>query len=698
MLRDLDKDTVDFVPNYDGERIEPRVLPAAIPNLLANGSSGIAVGMATNIPPHNMREIVDGLLALLDSEELEIDELLKFVKAPDFPTGGIIYGMDGVRKAYLTGKGLVKIRAVADIEHDEKKNKNRIIVSEIPYQVNKSNLIEKIADLVKAKKLDGITDVRDESDRDGMRIVIELRRGEVGEVILNQLFLHTQMQITFGIIMIALVNYRPRLLNLKQIMIEFLNHRRDVLVRRTKYILKKAEQRAHILEGLRIALENIDAIIQLIKAAANQEVARNQLMAAYELTEIQARAILDMRLHRLTGLEQEKIQEEYLELIKKINQYKAILASDQLLKEEIRQELLVIKEKYGDDRRTKIIETAFDLDPEKFVKEEDVVVFVTHTGYTKRNSLDLYRAQKRRGHGVTGIIAKEGDFVEHLFIASTHDYLLIFTNRGKIYWIKVYNIPDMGRTSRGQALVNLVNLDQDESVAAIISVRDFEEGNYIIMATRRGIVKKTRLEAFKNPRSNGIKAIGLDEDDELIGVQLTSGENEVFLATKLGKAIRFSEKDIRPIGRPGRGVIGIRLKKDDVVMGMDVVNEGLSILTLTENGYGKRTMVDEYRVQNRGGQGIINIKANRKTGNVVGVLQIIENDEIFMITIEGKMIHIKIDQGNMRTIGRSTQGVKMQDIPESDTIVATARLAREDNGEDYSSIDDGDPEPDDPEE
>ena len=679
LLQDIDKETVDFVPNYDESLLVPDVLPAKLPNLLLNGASGIAVGMATNVPPHNLNEVVDGLIWLLEHPEATIDDLCECVQGPDFPTGGIIYGREGVSDAYRTGRGLIQVRAKVFIEKEKRTEKERIIVTELPYQVNKARLIEKTADLVKEKKLEGISDLRDESDRDGMRIVIELKRNEVAEIILNQLYKHTQLQVTFGANMMALVDNRPRQLNLKEIMTLFLRHRREVIVRRTRYLLRKAEERAHILEGLLIALDHIDEVIQLIRASQTPQIARDGLIERFGLSEAQARAILDMRLQRLTGLEREKIEQEYQDLQKEIDYLRSLLADPNLVSGVIKEELLALKSAYGDVRRTEIVADASEITLEDLIVDEDMVVMITHGGYIKRNPVALYRSQQRRGKGVTGIIAKEEDVVEHLFVSSTHNYILVFTDKGKVYWLKVYEIPEAGRQAKGKAIVNLLQLDSEEKVSAILPVREFEAGKYIVMATRRGQVKKTELTEYSNPRSTGIIALTIAEGDELMAVALTDGQQDIFLSTFKGKSIRFSEQDVRPMGRTAVGVRGISLSKHDYVIGMDIVHNEYTILTVTEKGYGKRSSVDLYRLQGRGGKGIINIKCTPKRGNVVGTLQVSDDDDIVMITASGKIIRMSVSSINV--IGRNTQGVALQWLSDDDKVVAVARVVESSNEE-----------------
>lgn len=676
LLADIDKHTVDFVPNYDESLLEPEVLPAKLPNLLVNGAAGIAVGMATNVPPHNLSEVIDGMLALLESPELTIDDLCQYVTGPDFPTGGIIYGREGIYNAYRTGRGLIQVRARVFVEKEKRTERERIIVTELPYQVNKAKLIEKIAGLVRNKKIEGISDLRDESDRDGMRVVIELKRNEFADVIINQLYKHTQLQVTFGAIMLALVDQQPKYLNLKELMELFLQHRRDVIVRRTKYLLEKAEARDHIVQGLLIALDNIDAVVSLIRASQTPQIAREGLMQQFALTEIQVRAILDMRLQRLTGLEREKLEQEHQALLKEIAYLKSLLEDPALVTGVIKDELFALKDAYGDERQTEIIDDSSEITLEDMIVEEDMMVMVTHAGYVKRNPVTLYRSQMRRGKGVTGIIAKEDDFVEHLFVASTHDYILVFTDKGKVYWLKVYEIPEAGRQARGKAIVNLIQIESGESVSAILPVHEFETGKYIVMATKRGIVKKTELTEYSNPRSNGIIALNINEGDSLVSVALTDGQQDIFLSTHNGKAIRFSESEVRAMGRTATGVRGISLSKHDYVIGMDIVHNEFTILTVTEKGYGKRSSVEQYRPQGRGGKGLINIKCTPKRGNVIGMLQVSDLDDIMMITVSGKIIRMGV--ANISVIGRNTQGVALQWLDDDDKVVAVARVVEND--------------------
>jgi len=616
MLRDIDKNTVDFQPNFDDSLEEPTVLPSAIPNLLINGSTGIAVGMATNIPPHNLTEVIDGIIAYIDNRDITIDELMKHIKAPDFPTGGIIYGYDGVKEAYETGRGKIVIRAKVNIETNEKNDRESIIVTELPYQVNKARLQEKIAELVNEKKIEGISDVRDESDRDGMRLVIMLKRDAVTQVVLNNLFKHTQMQETFGVIMLALVDGQPRVLNLKEMIHYYVKHRHDVVIRRTKFDLAEAEKRAHILEGLKIALDNLDAIIKLIRNAKDGDEAREGLMAKFKLSEIQAKAILDMRLQRLTGLERQKIEDEYREVIKLIEQLNAILASEKLQYKLIKDELKQVKKDYGDERRTEIVMKAEDFKIEDMIKNEDVVITITHNGFIKRTTVDTYKRQGRGGKGITGATTKDDDFVEHMFIASTHQYILFFTSKGKCYWLKVYEIPEGGRATRGRSLSNLIEFEQGETIRAYINVKEFSDSHFVLMATKNGTIKKTPLSEYANPRKTGIIAINIEQGDELIGATLTDGEHQVILAKSSGYAVRFHERDVRPMGRSATGVKGAEVDKDESVVSLVTTRHtDVTLLTVTDLGYGKRSELEEYRMTKRGAAGVITLKSRKPNGN-----------------------------------------------------------------------------------
>ena len=687
MLVDIDKETVDFSPNYDESRVEPKVLPAKMPNLLINGAGGIAVGYATNIPTHNLGEIIEGLLVLLEDPTVTIDQLMKKIPGPDFPTAGFIYGKQGIKDAYHTGRGLLTLRAKAVIETDERTERERIIVTEIPFQVNKAKLIEKIAELIQEKRIEGISDLRDESDRDGYRIVIELKRNEIPLVVLNNLYKHTQMQTTFGVIMLALVRNRPEVLNLKQILEHFVEHRREVVVRRTTYELRKAEERAHILEGLKIALDHLDAVITLIRRAASPDEARGGLMRSFSLSEIQATAILEMRLQRLTQLERDKLIEEYRETLKRIEYLKSVLASEALVRKIIKDELTELKEEYQDQRRTQIVAEAAEINVEDLIAEEEVAVTITHAGYIKRNAVSLYRAQRRGGKGKIGMGVKEEDFVETLFTASTHEYLLFFTDAGKVYRLKVHEIPEASRAAKGKALVNLLALAADEKVTATVAVKEFREDRFVVMATKQGIVKKTELSAFGNLRQGGIIALGLEQGDRLIGVDITDGRREILIGTRRGITIRFKEEEARPMGRTAYGVKGITLEAGDEVIGMETItpDSTTALMTVTEGGYGKRTPVTEYRIQGRGGKGIISIKTTERNGLAVGFLQVRDGDEVMVMTAHGKVLRCKVD--DIREIGRNTQGVRLLDLEGSDDRVASvARLAevvdREEEGED----------------
>jgi DNA gyrase subunit A len=679
LLADIDKETVDFGPNYDDSLQEPLVLPCKFPNLLVNGSEGIAVGMATKIPPHNLREVIDALIGVIDDPKIGFEELLQKVPGPDFPTGGFILGREGIREAYRTGRGIIQMRARALIETQKKSERQAIIVTEIPYQVNKARLIEKIAELVKEKKIEGISDLRDESDRDGMRIVIELKRDSIPQVILNQLYKMTQMQSSFGIIMLAIVNGQPRVLTLREVLDKFIEHRKEIVTRRCIFDLKKAEARAHILEGLKIALENIDEVIQIIKSSASSSEAKERLMARFAFSDIQAQSILDMRLHRLTGLERDKIIAEYNEILALIKRLKEILASDVEILKIITEELVEIREKYGDDRRTEIVERTGELSLEDLIVEEDMVVTVSHTGYIKRNAVSLYRAQRRGGKGKTGMRPKEEDFVERLFIASTHSYILVFTDKGKVYWLKVHEIPQGGRASRGKAIVNLLQVEPGEKVMTILPVKEFVEGKYIVTATQKGTIKKTELMAYSHPRAGGIIALTIDEGDSLIAARLTDGHQDIILASHDGKSIRFPEENCRPMGRTARGVRGMSLEGGDRVIGMQVVTDttSASLVTVTENGFGKRTDIGEYRVQSRGGKGIITIKTSDRNGKVVDIKLVDDSQDLMFITDQGKLLRTAV--GHIRIIGRNTQGVRFMVLEEGERIVAVAQLAEKDD-------------------
>jgi len=678
MLGDIGKNTVDMVPNFDGSLEEPTVLPAAMPNLLVNGSSGIAVGMATNIPPHNLGEIVDGLVALIDNPEMTADEIMKYVPGPDFPTGGLICGRAEIVEAYRTGRGRLVVRARASTEQAAK-GRERIIVTELPYQVNKARLFENIARLVREKRLTGISDLRDESDKDGMRMVIEIKRGELPDVVLNQLYKHTQMQDTFGIIMLALVDGQPRVLNIKQAMHHYLDHRAEVVRRRTQFDLDVAERRAHIIEGLRIAVDQIDEVVALIRASSSPDEARAGLMDKFELSEEQAKAILEMRLQRLTGLERDKLVEEYEGLIKEIARLNGILLSQRTVLVEVEKELLAVKKKYANPRRTEILGEVGDFRVEDLIADEDMVITISHTGYIKRLPVSTYRKQHRGGKGVTGMETRDEDFVEHVFIASTHQYMLFFTDRGRVHWLKVHEIPRAGRLSKGRAIVNMLQIESGEAVTEYMSVREFSEGRFILMATQRGVVKKTPLTDFSHPRKGGIIAILLNEKDRLIQARLTDGEQNILLATRNGQAIRFRETDVRSMGRPARGVRGVSLGKKDEVIGMTVVPDDATVLVVTENGYGKRTRADAYRLQKRGGKGVINVKTTERNGVVVSMMAVQDNDELVVVTSGGKVIRSRIRE--ISVIGRNTQGMRIINVGDDDRVGGVACVETEDETE-----------------
>ena len=675
MLRDLDKNTVDFIPNFDDTLQEPTVMPSYLPNLLINGSSGIAVGMATNIPPHNLGEVVDGLIALIKNPNITIEKLMKNIVAPDFPTGGIIYGYAGVKEAFLTGRGRIIVRAKANIE-TQKSGREHIVITELPYQVNKANLIEKIADLVRSGKINDISNIRDESDRDGMRVVIELKKDAQPAIVLNQLFVHTQMQTTFGVIMLALVKGVPRVLNLKEILQHFLDHRMEVLIRRTKFELDAAEKRAHILEGYIIALDNIDAVIQTIKKSKDVETAKQNLMKKFKLSEIQAKAILDMRLQRLTGLERQKIEDEYKETIKLIEKLKGILKSEDKRKLIITEELQEIRKKYADARRTEIVYDYEDFSLEDIIAEEDVVVTISHSGFIKRFPVSGYRKQGRGGKGVTGAGTKEDDFIEHMFIASTHQYILFFTDKGKVYWLKVHEIPEGGRAARGRSILNLLQKDKDELITAFVAVKEFSDDKYLIMATEHGTVKKTVLSAYGNVRKGGINAINLKKNDRLIEVKMTDGTNDIMIGTRNGFAVRFNEKDARNMGRTATGVRGVRLGKGDKVVGLLVIKrQGMSVLVVTEKGFGKRSDINDYRITHRGGKGVITVKTNDKIGKMIAMMEVNDNDELVIISTKGMVIRQSMK--DIRVMGRATQGVRVIRLKDGDSIADIAKVVPE---------------------
>ncbi len=672
MLRDLEKDTVDFQPNFDDSLQEPRVMPALLPNLLVNGTGGIAVGMATNIPPHNLGEIIDGLSAMIENPDISPEDLMKLVKAPDFPTGGIIFGYQGVQDAYLTGRGKIIVRGRANIE-TLKNGRENIIISELPYQVNKANLIEKIAELVKAGKIEGISNIRDESDRDGMRIVIETKRDGNPEVVLNNLYKHTQMQVTFGAIMLALVDGRPKVLALKEIMQHFLEFRHEVVIRRTKFELAEAERRAHILEGYLIALDNIDEVIETIKKSRDVDAARSNLMRKFKLSEIQAKAILDMRLQRLTGLERKKIEDEYKETIKLIARLRGILENATLRWQVIGDELRALRDKYSDDRRTEVIYDYADFKLEDMIAEEDVVITISHQGFIKRTPVSTYRRQGRGGKGVAGSATRDDDFVEHMFIASTHHYILFFTDKGRCYWLKVFEVPEGGRTARGRAIINLISKQKDENVAAFVTVKEFTDTQYIMMSTSLGTVKKTVLSAYGNPRSTGIIAINLSEGDNLIDAKITDGNSDILIATRNGQAIRFTESDVRDMGRNATGVRGIALAGDDIVIGMVVGRPNGNVLVVSEHGYGKRSEVSSYRHTKRGGKGVITMNVTAKTGPVLSIKDVSDQDDIVIITSRGQVIRQHVRK--LRVMGRNTQGVRLIDLRDGDSIADVARVS-----------------------
>jgi DNA gyrase subunit A len=688
MMTDLDKETVDFAPNYDETTEEPTVLPAPFPNLLVNGSAGIAVGMATNVPPHNLREVIDGCIWLIQNTHLKesdevvtrndkIKNLISLIPGPDFPTAGYIVGRAGVVQAYTTGRGAILMRARSVIETNKKGDRTSIVFTEIPYQVNKAKLIERIADLVREKTIEGISDLRDESDREGMRIVVELKRGEVPEVILNNLYKHTPLQSSFGIIMLAIVGGRPKVMSLLELIESFVEFRREIVRRRTEFDLRKAEARYHILEGLRIAIDHLDAVIALIRGAKTVPEARDGLMTRFSLSQLQAQAILDMQLQRLTGLERQKILDELAELLKTIERLRAILASEQLLMQIIVDELKEVRAKYGDDRRTEILEgESGEINIEDLIAEEDMAITVTNTGYIKRTAISTYRNQRRGGKGRIGMRTRDEDFVGHLFVASTHAYIMIFSDRGRAYWLKVHEIPDVGPGGKGKSIANLVSMEEGEKIAAMLAVKEFEDDKFVVMGTRHGVIKKTALSAYSNPRAGGIIAMGVEEGDSVITVLVSDGKGEIFIGTRHGMAIRFPEDDVRPMGRTAYGVRGITLRDDDVVVAMEVVRPGGTLLTVTERGYGKRTEMDEYRVQSRGGVGVINISTSVRNGQVVGVSYVEEGDEVLLITQQGMII--RMPTNDVRSIGRATQGVRLIEIEGDDKVVSVARLVEKD--------------------
>ncbi|MEO6212886.1 MAG: DNA gyrase subunit A [Vicinamibacterales bacterium] len=691
MMTDLDKETVDFVPNYDETTEEPTVLPTTFPNLLVNGSSGIAVGMATNVPPHNMREIIDGVIAMIDQRgqprDVRTRALLKCVPGPDFPSGGFLVGRQGIFQAYTTGRGSLTLRAKTEVE-EKKGDRQAIIVTEIPYQVNKARLIEKIAELAREKVIEGISDLRDESDRDGMRIVIELKRAEVPEVLLNNLYRHTQLQTTFGIIMLAIVGGRPRVLSLLEVIEHFIEFRREIVRRRTEFELRKAEARAHILEGLKIALDHLDDVIRLIRGSKTPAEARAGLMTSFKLSQIQAQAILDMQLQRLTGLERQKILDELMELTRTIERLRAILSSETLLMELVVNELKAVRERYDDERRTVIIDQSGEFRIEDLIVDEDVAITVTNTGYIKRTAITTYRMQRRGGKGRIGMRTREEDFVSHLFIASTHSYIMIFSDRGRAYWLKVHEIPDAGAGGKGKAIANLVSMEEGEKIAALLAVKDWpteDDQQFVVMGTCKGIIKKTDLRSFSNPRAGGIIAMGVEDDDSVIAVEQSNGREQVFLGTRDGMAIRFDETDVRPMGRGAYGVKGITLREGDEVVGMEVVRPGGTVLTVARNGYGKRTDLEEYRIQSRGGVGIINIQASDRNGKVVGIVFVMDDEHLMLISQQGMILRTRA--GDIRSIGRATQGVRLIEMEEGDTVVAVAKLVKDDDSVEPDEID-----------
>jgi DNA gyrase subunit A len=677
MLEDLEKETVDFVPNYDESLNEPTVLPARIPNLLINGSSGIAVGMATNIPPHNLSEVIEALKAVIDNADISINELIKIIPGPDFPTGGIIYGNESIREAYHTGRGAIRMRARIAVEKDKRTQRETLVITELPYQVNKAKLIENIAALIRDKVINGVQYIRDESDREGMRIALGLRKDQIAGVIINQLYKHTRMETSFGTIFLAVVNGRPELLNLKEILQYFILHRKEIIIRRTRYDLKKAEDQAHILEGLKVALDNLDEVVALIRASKSPSEAKSQLIQKFSLSEKQAQAILDMRLQRLTGLEREKIQQDYKNTLKDIARFKEILASERLVLNIIKDELAAIQEQFGDHRYTEIVSETREITIEDMIVEEDMVVTISQRGYIKRNPITLYRNQRRGGKGKTAMGTKEDDFVEHLFIASTHHNFLFFTNLGKVYWCKVYDIPQASRMSLGKAIVNLLNFEKDEQLTTVLAVPEFKPGYHVLMATKNGVIKKTDLMAFSRPRLGGIIALNLLEGDELIAARITDGTLNVFLGSRRGKAIRFHESDIRPSGRVATGVRGMRLTQGDHIVGMEVLSHGQTLFVVTENGYGKRTSIDEYPVQKRGGKGVISIKTTERNGLVVGILLVSDEDDLMLMTNIGKVIRMPVN--SISIISRNTQGVKLMGKDTDERVVGAARLAEKED-------------------
>ena len=683
LLLDIDKETADFVPNFDESLVEPSILPSKLPNLLVNGSSGIAVGMATNIPPHNLTEIVNALIATIDNPQITVKEIAKFVSGPDFPTGGLIIGREGIKKAYETGRGQIVMRAKAAIETSRNK-KDAIIITEIPYQVNKTSLIESIVRLVEDKKIEGISDIRDESDRDGMRVVIELKKDAIQQVVLNNLYKHTQMQSSFGVILLSLVDGQPRVLTLKQMIEKFIDFRVEVVMRRTRFELDKAEKRAHILEGYKKAIANLDKVIKIIRTSKSPDLAKSRLMEALKLSEIQAKAILELQLQRLTQLEREKIDEEYLELIKKIEYYKSVLKSRQKVLGIVKEESMDLLKKYGDERRTQIVAAEGDIDIEDLIAQEDVLITISHAGYIKRIPVSMYRRQHRGGTGVTGAgVRDDDDFIEHMFLTSTHDFILFFTNQGRVYWRKAYDIPQASRQAKGKAIVNFLSLGQNETVTSYLMVKEFDDKRYVVMVTAKGIIKKTNLIEYSRPRSTGINAITLRDKDELVACKITSGKDEIFIATRNGKAIRFKEQNVRDMGRTASGVRGINLNKDEVIA-VEIVDPKTTALSITENGFGKKTLFAQYRIQSRGGKGIINVKVSEKNGKVVNVLTVGEEDEIIIVTTAGMIVRCPVSQ--IRTSGRNALGVKVMRLREKDRIASATRVVAKDEEANASQL------------
>ena len=680
MLADIDKETIDYLPNFDGSLQEPAVLPTRVPNLLVNGSSGIAVGMATNIPPHNLGEVADALILRIDRPACGLDEVMERLPGPDFPTGGYILGREGIRQAYATGRGKLTVQARTLVEKAGRKGgRDAVVITEIPYGANKARLVEEIAHLVQNKKVEGITDIRDESDRDGIRVVLELRRNEVAEVVMNQLFKHTGLRTTFGVILLGLLNNQPRVFPLLELLDHFLEHRKEIVVRRTLFDLRKAEERAHLLEGFKIVLDNLDAVIALIRRAQDPQAARDGLIKRYKMTEAQAKAVLEMRLQRLTGMERRKILADLKETRALIRKLRYTLDHEGEVLKIVRAELEEIRDRYADERRTEIIADRGEIKIEDLIVEEEMVITISHSGYIKRNAVSLYRAQRRGGRGVAGMGTKAEDFVERLFVAGTHDYILFFTDTGRVYWLKVHQIPQAGRAARGKAVVNLLPLAAGEKISATLPVRGFDEDKYVVMATRKGVVKKTALSAFGRPRSTGIVALNLDPGDQLMRAAVTNGEQDVLLATREGLAIRFHESEVRPTGRASRGVKGIQMAPGDELVCMEVVNEGVTLLTVTENGFGKRTEIAEYPVQGRGGKGVITIKTTERNGKVVGALQVTDDDDLMLITRNGQVIRTRVR--DISVIGRNTQGVKLIEIAGGDKVTGVATLAEKENGE-----------------